>query len=238
VDTVSSNKTNFVNLANKIHNRKYDYSLCNYINSYTKVEIVCCLHGSFWQKPIKHTYRKNGCPKCNGINKLTKDKFIKKAILIHNKLYDYSKVSYINSHSKVEIICKQHGSFWQTPTNHLSGQKCPYCLITKGETYIKQYLENKRYPFVFQWIDHNCLSPKGNKLKFDFYLPEHNTCIEFDGIFHYQDVYKGCGHNLVKIHDEIKNEWCKRNDIKLIRISKMNDNAKLECIDQLYIDKD
>jgi hypothetical protein len=49
---------------------------------------------------------------------------------IYGNLYDYSKVNYINSHTKVEIICKEHNSFFQSPNDHLSSRGCPHCSKT------------------------------------------------------------------------------------------------------------
>ena len=57
--------------------------------------------------------------------------FIEKAKKIHGDKYDYSKVEYINSHTKVCIICPEHGEFWQTPNNHLHGYGCPKCKSDK-----------------------------------------------------------------------------------------------------------
>lgn len=57
----------------------------------------------------------------------TTEQFIKEANIIHNNKYNYSKVNYINAHTKVCIICPIHGEFWQTPSNHLKGRKCPKC---------------------------------------------------------------------------------------------------------------
>lgn len=57
------------------------------------------------------------------------EQFIKEANIIHNNKYNYSKVNYINAHTKVCIICQKHGEFWQTPNNHLKGRKCPKCKI-------------------------------------------------------------------------------------------------------------
>ena len=57
-DTIS-----FIEKANHIHKNKYDYSLVNYINSKTKVKIICKNHGVFEQSPSKHIL-KRGCPKC------------------------------------------------------------------------------------------------------------------------------------------------------------------------------
>ena len=59
--------------------------------------------------------------------KLTTEKFIEKAKEKHGNKYDYSKVKYINNHTKVIIICKEHGEFKQRPDNHLSGKGCPTC---------------------------------------------------------------------------------------------------------------
>lgn len=63
------------------------------------------------------------------VNKAKTDRFIEKATLVHNGRYDYSNVVYIRNDEKVEIICKTHGSFMQTPHNHLNGAGCPKCHI-------------------------------------------------------------------------------------------------------------
>lgn len=91
---------------------------------------------------------KYGCKVCsnNKANKLktmTLQEFIDKAKNIHENQYDYSKVNYINYHTKVCIICPIHGEFWITPAKHLSGQKCPKCRgkYTTKEDFIKQAQE-------------------------------------------------------------------------------------------------
>lgn len=61
------------------------------------------------------------------LSKKKTEKFIEKASLIHDNKYDYSKVVYTKTEDKVEIICKEHGSFMQTPHNHLQGAGCPKC---------------------------------------------------------------------------------------------------------------
>lgn len=65
---------------------------------------------------------------------LTIKEFIEKAKIIHGNLYNYSNVNYEHNKIKVEIICKTHGSFWQTPNNHLSGYGCIDCGGTKRLT--------------------------------------------------------------------------------------------------------
>lgn len=124
-------KQNFIDKSNKVHNNFYDYSKIEYVNSTTKVCIICPIHGEFWQTPQAHA-RGNKCPKCANIKRgdafrSNGDDFIKRAIEIHGDQYDYSKVEYRNSNEKVCIICKEHGEFWMTPMNHLLGQGCPKC---------------------------------------------------------------------------------------------------------------
>jgi len=126
----------FIKDAKKIHKNTYNYSKVKYINNQTKVIITCIKHGDFFQIPSSHIYKKAGCPICaveNRKNKSTKSvkEFIEQANFIHQNRYDYSKIKYINSLTKIEIICKKHGSFWQTPSNHLKGKNCKKCSIEK-----------------------------------------------------------------------------------------------------------
>lgn len=119
-------KEQFVQKSNKKHGNKYDYSKVEYTNSKTKVCIICPEHGEFWQIPHDHT-QGAGCPMCNKSNKLTTETFIIRAKEKHGERYDYSKVGYINSITKIEVICPIHGSFKIAPSEHLQGQGCPIC---------------------------------------------------------------------------------------------------------------
>lgn len=125
-------KEDFIRKANEIHHNKYDYSKVNYVNSQTKVEIICPEHGSFWQIPNQHILGR-GCPICAGVKKSSTGEFIEKARKIHGNKYDYSKVKYVNCMAPVEIICPKHGSFWQVPNDHISHKcGCPKCYNEKG----------------------------------------------------------------------------------------------------------
>ena len=123
---------NFIKKANKQHNFKYNYEKVEYINSQTKVCIICPEHGEFWQEPAAHV-RGNECPKCANFNRGSKKrwdnvKFIEESIKVHGNKYDYSKVQYKNATDKVTIICPVHGEFTQMPSAHLNGQGCPKCV--------------------------------------------------------------------------------------------------------------
>ena len=127
--TKKSTTEQFIQKAIFIHSKgKYDYSLVDYKHSKTKVIIVCPEHGEFNQTPANHLSG-NGCPKCSiDEHRSSIEQFIRKAIFVHGeKKYDYSKVDYKQSQSKVIIVCPEHGEFEQTPNNHLKGQGCPKC---------------------------------------------------------------------------------------------------------------
>lgn len=125
---------------NTIHNNKYDYTKVNYVNTRTKVIIICPTHGEFEQRAGDHMLGA-GCIKCGiaGVkNSLTSDtnSFTKKANVLHNNKYDYSKVDYKNSKTKVVIICPIHGEFEQNPNSHLNGYGCALCgLNTLSKTF-------------------------------------------------------------------------------------------------------
>ena len=114
----------FIKKAGAKHSWKYDYSKVVYTKAKEKVCIICPIHGEFWQKADKHMNEGCGCPKCAGNIKFTTEDFIKEAKKVHGDKYDYSKVNYINNHTKVCIIDKDAGEFWQLPTNHLNGRGC------------------------------------------------------------------------------------------------------------------
>ena len=120
----------FIEKAKKIHGNKYDYSLVKYINSKTKVKIICLKHGVFEQEVTSHLSG-HGCSLCSGSKKSNTLTFIKKAISIHGNEYDYSNVKYINAKTKIDIICSIHGIFKKTPNKHLNGQGCPKCSYMK-----------------------------------------------------------------------------------------------------------
>ena len=118
----------FVERSKVIHNNKYDYSKSTYIGYRDRLTIVCPIHGDFLLTPANHLSTRRGCPLCVKNIRLTTPEFIKNAVAIHGNRYDYSLVEYINSSTLVKIICKKHGEFLQSPTNHVHDKNgCPLC---------------------------------------------------------------------------------------------------------------
>jgi hypothetical protein len=231
------NNNEIINEFRRIHVNKYDYSQVIYVNNHTKVNIICDIHGLFKQRPNDHLNGK-GCPKCGLISRTLKRKetnfgFITKANLLHNSVYIYSQVDYNNSGSKVKIICPKHGIFEQTPDNHLKGKGCPICKESKGEKQIREYLLKNDVEFVTQKRFKDCIYKY--TLPFDFYLPELNTCIEYQGIQHYKPISVFGGELAFKEtnkRDLIKNNYCDSNNINLILI-KYDENINDKLINLL-----
>lgn len=144
--------TDFIIKCNTAHKNKFDYSkvvLDKGVRS--KIKVICPVHGEFTIQARSHSGG-SGCKKCtyaeirrtgkykvrskriNGTKKkLTNDAFIKRCQDRHGNTYDYSLVEYKGYHSKVKIICKEHGVFEQRAGAHYDGHICPTC-SSKGRS--------------------------------------------------------------------------------------------------------
>lgn len=164
----------FIIEAKQIHSDPtYSYDKVIYVNSKTPVKIVCSEHGEFRQTPNSHISKQNGCPKCasNHLRQLfskSYEQFIDEAKQIHNDVFIYNKINYINSKTKVCIICKIHGEFYQTPNAHLQGAICPLCANIKvansnrlsQEEFIRRSNEVHSNKYVYSLAQYNSYSEK------------------------------------------------------------------------------
>lgn len=219
-----------INRFKEVHGDKYIYSKVELKGFHEKITIICPTHGEFQQSIDSHS-RGGGCPLCRYKeaslrNRSDASDVIKKFKEVHGDKYDYSKVRYINGSTKVTIICPVHGEFQQIPLSHKNGNGCPRCQDSHGERIIHNYLENTGLDFITQKTFKDCRYKQ--PLRFDFYIPSLNTCIEFDGPQHFKSIPRYGGDKaflITKLRDSIKNIYCNKNNIKLIRIpyNKMKD---------------
>jgi len=240
----------FIEKARLIHGNKYDYSKIEYCGEYKKIIIICSEHGEFLQTPNCHLYN-HGCPQCGKIKSLNSiikksikykmlytyitKQFIELAKKVHGNKYDYSKVNYKSSKHKIIIICKKHGEFLQRPNTHLSTKcGCPVCNESYGKRLIKQYLIINNIIFIKEKTFPGLIGVGGGLLRFDFYLPDYNICIEFDGPQHFNESflkhYVGHNYNNMKNNDHKKSKYCKKYKIKLIRIPYYNKDKITEIL--------
>lgn len=109
------------------HGNRYDYSQLEYINANSFITIICREHGPFRQRASAHYNLGHGCPKCSVCARVNIAEAINRFKSVHGDKYDYSEVVYINTKTKVKIICPTHGPFLQSPEKHWIGQNCPRC---------------------------------------------------------------------------------------------------------------
>ena len=235
----------FIQRTREVHGDKYDYSLTEYKGAFNKIEIICPEHGVFEQTPTNHVKNKYGCPKCahehlSEQQRLTTREFIQRARKVHGGKYDYSTVDYVDSQTKIKIICKKHGEFMQTPNNHLDGHGCSQCNNLTSKT------EKELCEFVKQLVPHLEVQNnvrglvgefsvrfKGDKerkiiknAELDIYIPELRLAIEYNGMYWHDVRSKGHGYHLGK------RQACDRAGIRMMTIweADWNDERKRPII--------
>jgi len=181
-----------------------------------KVVIVCPTHGAFRQKAGNHLIG-NGCPECAAKRRAkarssSTDGFVERARKVHGGRYDYSQVEYRTAHEKVEVICRKHGPFLQTPSNHLMGRGCPRCatVVSKGHQQIADLLSELNIEFRIN--DRSILSDGQQSHELDIYIPERKLAIEFNGIYWHSTQHKVSGYH------QAKTIACRAKGVRLIHI--------------------
>jgi very-short-patch-repair endonuclease len=173
--TTKLTQEEFIERCKKIHGDKYDYSLTEYKGSHTKVKIICPIHGEFKQLSVHHT-KGGGCSKCSRNKKLTQEEFIERSKKIYGDKYDYSKTKYINLNTKVEIVCKIHGSFIQSPEHHMNGHSCSFC-NNVGRKTTEQYIEKAKKTHN-NFYDYSLTEFINNKIKVKIICPKHGEFLQ------------------------------------------------------------
>lgn len=218
----------FVTKAKTIHGDKYVYNPTDYVGSYTPMPITCPTHGVFKQLPKEHL--RYGCIKCGHKSsaerrQLSTEQFITNAKAVHGDHYDYSKSVYTTSLTPVIIICPTHGEFKQKPNYHVNAKTgCPSCIQSHNERTISTILTNNNIEFIQEYAVK--LPGRRQPLRYDFYLPNHNILIEYDGEQHFRPVkFNGItAERALKIHlntkarDVLKTEYAAANALRLVRI--------------------
>ena len=156
-------------------------------------------------------------------------------IMCENKGFIYVETIRENGYIYIKYICKKHPEVGVQKMRKGNMKRdniigCPYCFDTKkfkfskGEKRVSEILDSSNITYIKQYTFEACKDDR--YLPFDFYIPNYNLCIEYDGQHHYYPVtFNGISEeqaiinykNTVK-HDKIKNEYCKNNNIKLLRI--------------------
>ena len=178
--TREQRKQQFIIKAHKTHDNKYDYSKSEYINTTTKITVICPEHGEFNQRPEIHL-KGRGCPKCGIIKaankeRLGKEKFIQKAEAIHGNKYNYNKIKYINNNIKIKIYCKKCKKYFhQSPISHLKGYGCNQCTNNK-KRHTKEKFIQKAKTIHGNKYNYNQINYKNYHIKLKIYC---NKCKKY-----------------------------------------------------------
>jgi very-short-patch-repair endonuclease len=167
-----------------------------------------------WDKDKKENYRIS-----------TFNKFKEEAIDKFGNIYEYYLDNFVDMNTHTKVFCKKHKSnFDVLPTDHLKGKRCPKDIESSGENMVRTFLESKKISYLQYHKMKGCFSEKNGRcylLTFDFYIPSKNLVIEYDGGQHFGPVSIFGGEESYKrtiMLDAIKNEFCKDNNIKMLRI--------------------
>ena len=153
---------------------------------------------------------------------MTRIKWDIESVREYIKSFGYTLLSekYINNSTKLKMICPNgHVINSLTWNRFQQGDRCPKCKESKGEKEITKVLNDLNIDFKSQHKFDDCKFKK--QLPFDFYIPQLNIIIEYDGELHYMiKEHRGGFDGFVDriIRDTIKTEYCKKNNIRLIRI--------------------
>jgi hypothetical protein len=209
-----------------------EYSVIGeYKNAHTKIEMIhnnpSCGNHRFYMSP--HEFLKGQrCPKCYGNEKKTTEQFKREVYDLTNGEYEVLGV-YINNKHKILMrhnneSCQNY-EFSVSPNNFLRGVRCPACNESKGEKRISTFLNLHHIDYIEQYSFDDLRSSSGKLLRFDFAVFDKNKklklLIEYDGQLHYMIVdYFGGKEKLekTKYYDSLKNQYCKQNNIPLLRI--------------------
>ena len=202
-----------------INNEGYTLLSDEYINCNQELEIICP-NGHNMKMSWKRFENGRRCPHCSERSWINRKRNIESINEIISKEGYKFLEEYTTAKTKMKCSCPNGHIFEINWNNFKSGKRCPYCRKSKGEEIIKSILEELKIDFISQYKFKDCkdLLP----LPFDFYLPNYNLIIEYDGEQHF-DVNRAFNSNENKfwetvIHDAIKNAYCEDNNIDMLRI--------------------
>ena len=200
----------------------------DYINTDTAILHRCKICEHTWAIKPNHTLNGHGCPMC-GFKNSADSKRKSQAAYMMELSYVNTDIEvvgeYINYVTPLLHRCKKCGNEWDAkPCHTMRGHGCTVCNESHGERTIAQWLDDNHIAYISQYRFDDCRDKY--PLPFDFYLPQRNTCIEYNGRQHYESIDFFGGEDTFKIrqqHDATKRNYCEHNDIGILCISYKQD---------------
>lgn len=161
------------------------------------------------------------CPKCDNRVVITTDDFKQEVFDLVGDEYSILE-EYKGAHKKIKIKHNKCGNIYDGCRNmFLKGHRCPQCYSSKGEERISRYFQNKSIKYKPQKYFNGLLGVGGGYLKYDFYIPDYNLLIEYNGEQHYKPIDAFGGQEQLKIqqeHDKRKREYAENNGFLFLEI--------------------
>lgn len=191
-----------------------------------RIKCKCKICGHIWNPMADYILRGNGCPKCGVLKRSSQRKYTNEQFLskLHENNMNIRVLSqYVDSYTKVKCQCEKCGNIWKARANHLlSGHGCPICKSSLGEKKIFNYLTKNNVLFIHQKTFGGLLGLYGGLLPYDFYLPNQNLLIEYQGQFHdgtvSGDLQSEKEYKLRQEYDKRKREYARKRNIRLLEI--------------------
>lgn len=190
----------------------------DYVNAASIIEFRCNKCGNIAHANISSLLSGRLCRGCSPYKKKSTAEF---AGIVSVTDDGYELLSeYKTCKDKVMLRHRSCGCIFEmTPDSFVGGSRCPHCMTSHGELEIKRHLDRNGITYLQQYRFNDCRNTK--PLPFDFYLPDLNICIEYNGQQHYRPVgYFGGndGYAYRTKNDEIKRSFCEKNGISLVII--------------------
>jgi len=211
--------------------------LGSYVSCNHSIEVECKTCGNRWDSKPVYLYKGHGCNKCSRKQKGLRSRIshVDYVAMVNDVHHGNIKVlgKYTTGKQRIDVKCLECEHCWQPVARRLQRRGCPRCCFSKGERKIAKLLEHHGVVFETEYVFDDLVSPSGGKLRFDFAVfkeGKFSHLLEYDGPQHFKAVDHFGGKKRLLIqqrNDKIKNQYCDRKTIRLIRIP-YTDYGKIE----------
>ena len=235
--SVKLTRDEFIEKLNQVHDGKVTLLEDSYKGTRYKHKFRCNVCGHEWDMRGDEAVRgRSGCPECAiRRSRKTKDEFLQAFYeRFPDSNYDFSQAEYVNSKTKMKVICPEHGPFMMTPNDLIGGHGCAMCKMSGMEKVVMQSLKNADISFTlqkkFKWL---------GKQSIDFYIPGLKIALECQGMQHYHEIPAfGGADKLSRIQslDKRKKELCENHGISVVYFVDRRDTKFMQPGDLFFVD--
>ena len=205
-----------------------------------KLKCKCLIDDYEWETKWISLLTGRGCHECGGQRRDYDISILSEKLKTINPNIKILSKMYVGSTDKLRCQCLIHNVEWNVSWERLYiGAKCPKCRkISKAEKQIAEALDKMHIHYIREYTFDDLIGLKGGLLRFDFGILNDNNLvclIEYDGEFHYKQCYEKHDVDKQQKYDNLKNEYCIKNNIPLIRIPYWEKDNISEILTDIFI---